>query len=127
MSASRLLELELLRVFVAAADRGGFSRAAKALHRTQSAVSMQMKRLEDCVGAPLFARHGRNVRLTNEGEALMGYARRLLAISDEALCHVSKRESAGTVRVGSLDDYATRVLPRMLIQFARANPNVRIE
>jgi DNA-binding transcriptional LysR family regulator len=126
MSAPRLLELDLLKVFVAAADHGGFSRAAKTLHRTQSAVSMQMKRLEDCVGTPLFARQGRSVRLTGEGEALMDYARRLLAMSDEALCHVSKRESAGTVRVGSLDDYATRVLPRMLIQFARANPNVRI-
>jgi len=123
-----MLELNLLRVLVAVAERGGFTHAARALHRTQSAVSMQMKRLEHAAGVPLFVRRGRVIRLNRDGEALIGYARRMLTLGDEALGALSKSDCVGTVRVGSSDDhYATRVLPRMLTQFLRAHRGVRVE
>lgn len=110
-----------------AVDRGGFSRAAAALHRTQSAVSMQIQRLEKATGTALFARHGRNIRLTREGEALLGYARRMLALGEEALGAVSKNAYAGVVRVGVLEDYATRVMPKILARFWDAYPDVQVE
>lgn len=114
-------------MLVTIAERGGFSRAATALHRTQSAVSMQMQRLERAAGTALFARRGRTVRLTREGEALVGYARRMLTLGDEALGAISKSECAGTVRIGSLDDYATRVMPAILAKFWSAYPDVQVE
>jgi DNA-binding transcriptional LysR family regulator len=123
-----MLELDLLKVLVTVAERGGFTHAARALHRTQSAVSMQMKRLEQAVGVPLFVRRGRVIQLNRDGEALMGYARRMLILGDEALGAVSKADCVGTVRIGSADDhYTTRVLPRMLTQFLRAHRDVRVE
>ena len=80
------IDTELLRSFVAIADTGGFTRAAETVNRTQSAVSMQMKRLEeDVVQRPLFERDGRQVRLTPEGQVLLGYARRILKLHGEVL------------------------------------------
>jgi DNA-binding transcriptional LysR family regulator len=124
---SPVLDLDLLRVFVTAAERGGFTRAARSLHRTQSAVSAQVKRLEDAVGAELFLRGSREVRLTPAGERLIGHARRLLALGDEALALVATQGEAGTVRLGCVDDYATRILPGLLAGFWRANPGVLVE
>ena len=122
-----LLETDLLKVFVAVAERGGFTRAAAALNRTQSAVSMQIKRLEDGVGAALFQRHGRQVRLSSAGESLIGYARRMLALNDEAVGAVRQHEIAGTVRLGCIDDYATRVMPSILAKFWAEHPSVLVE
>lgn len=86
MSASPCIDTELLRSFVAIADNGGFTRAAEVLNRTQSAISMQMKRLgEDVIRRALFERNGRQVRLTPEGQVLLGYARRILKLQGEAL------------------------------------------
>ena len=79
------LDLDLLRTLVVIADTGSFNRAARAVFRTPSAVSMQMKKLEDQVGRPLFAKDGRTVALTPDGEALVGYGRRILKLADEAL------------------------------------------
>jgi len=121
------LELDLLKVFVTAVERGGFSRAAVALHRTQSAVSMQIQRLEKTTGTALFARQGRTVRLTREGEALLGYARRILTLGDEALGAIAKSECVGAVRLGVLEDYATRVMPKILAKFWSAYPFVQVE
>jgi DNA-binding transcriptional LysR family regulator len=121
------LELDLLKVFVTAVERGGFSRAAAALHRTQSAVSMQIQRLEKAIGTSLFARQGRNIKLTREGEALLGYARRMLALGEEALGAVSKNAFTGVVRIGVLEDYATRVMPKILAKFWEAYPQVQVE
>jgi DNA-binding transcriptional LysR family regulator len=122
------LELDLLKVLVTIAERGGFTHAARALHRTQSAVSMQMKRLENAVGVPLFVRRGRTIQVNRDGEALIGYARRMLALGDEALGAVAKTDCAGTVRMGSADDhYTTRVLPRMLTRFLRTHRHARVE
>lgn len=122
-----LLETDLLKVFVAVADRGGFTRAAIALNRTQSAISMQIKRLEDGLGATLFQRDGRRVRLSAAGESLIGYARRMLALNDEAVGAVQQREMAGVVRLGCIEDYASRILPVILTRFWKDHPNVLVE
>ncbi|HXH02427.1 MAG TPA: LysR substrate-binding domain-containing protein, partial [Candidatus Competibacteraceae bacterium] len=122
------IEHDLLRTFVAIADQGGFTRAAEAVNRTQSAVSMQMKRLEeDIVQRPLFERDGRGVRLTGEGELLLGYARRILRLHDEALGVLRQPDMVGTVRIGIPDDYVMPFLPNILTRFTRAYPLVQVE
>jgi DNA-binding transcriptional LysR family regulator len=120
------LDIDLLRTFVAIADSGSFTRAADTVHRTQSAVSMQVKRLEEVVGKPVFHRDGRRVRLTAGGEALLGYARRILRLHEEAAATLSQPELVGTVRVGTPDDYVMRFLPSILARFAQAYPRVQV-
>lgn len=126
MNNSLQLPLDLLRTFVAAADSRSFTRAGKAVSRTQSAVSMQVKRLEDLAGQPLFARGGRDVALTPEGEALLPYARRILRLHDEAVSALARPEMAGLVRLGSPDDFAARFLPPILARFAQTFPRVQV-
>ena len=94
MSAN--LDSDLLRTFVAIADSGSFTGAAKMVHRTQSAVSMQIKRLEETIGSELFIRAGRSVSLTTDGEALLGYARRILRLQDQALARLAEPTMAGS-------------------------------
>jgi DNA-binding transcriptional LysR family regulator len=122
-----MLDHDLLRAFVAVAERGGFTRAAAMLGRTQSAVSMQMQRLEAQSGRRLLDRRGRRVELTAEGERLLGYARRILQLQDEVLLALATSGVSGVVRVGSIDDYATRVLPPILAAFAERYPAVQVE
>ncbi|HIQ52551.1 MAG TPA: LysR family transcriptional regulator, partial [Pseudomonas pachastrellae] len=94
------IDSELLRTFTVIADQGGFTRAADQLNRTQSAVSMQMKRLEeDVIQRPLFSREGRQVHLTAEGEMLLGYARRILRLQGEALNSLRTPDMVGLVRI----------------------------
>ncbi len=124
------LTLDALRTFEAAARSGSFTEAAKRIHRTQSAVSMQIKKLEDELGAPLFARQGRGVVLTALGEALLPYAARLSALHRETVQTVgafSQTPLAGTVRLGCPEDYASLHLPRVLASFATDHPDVRVE
>ena len=121
------LDPELLRTFVAFADTGSFTRAARLVDRTQSAVSMQMKRLEEIVGRPLFDREGRQLTLSHDGHQLVGYARRMLMLHDEALSRFASPAVSGTVRVGTPDDYAASVLPLILSRFAEAYPLVHLE
>lgn len=117
----------LWRSLVAVADSGGFTRAARRLNRTQSAISMQIKRLEGATGLTLFQR-GRNAALlTRDGEGMLVYARRILALQDEALNDIAGRRVAGLVRLGTMDDYATAVLPPLLARFGREFPQVDIE
>ncbi|MGE4193341.1 MAG: LysR substrate-binding domain-containing protein [Pseudodesulfovibrio sp.] len=118
---------DLLRTFVAAADSGSFTRAAPLVHRTQSAVSMQMKRLETDLGRELFRREGRGVALTTEGDVLYRYARRLLDLHDEALVAIGTPRMHGVVRCGAPEDYATRYLPGALQRFAAAHPRVQVD
>ena len=119
------IDTELLRSFVAIADTGGFTRAAETVNRTQSAVSMQMKRLEeDVVQRPLFERNGRQVRLTPEGQVLLGYARRILKLHGEVLNTLREPHMVGAVRIGTPDDYVMRFLPEILSRFAQAYPLV---
>jgi len=122
----------LWRSLVAVADHGGFTRAARRLNRTQSAVSMQIRRLEDATGLTLFQRGNAEVRLTRDGEGMLSYARRILALQDEALSAMAAddkagRRVAGLVRLGTMDDYATTFLPPLLARFRAAHPEVDIE
>jgi DNA-binding transcriptional LysR family regulator len=121
------LDLDLLRTLVVIADTGSFNRAARAVFRTPSAVSMQMKKLEDQVGRPLFAKDGRTVALTPDGEALVGYGKRILKLADEALQRFRAPEIEGTIRLGAPDDYAGRFLPEILARFAASHPNVEVD
>ncbi len=123
---SALLDVDQLRTFIAIADAGSFTRAADAVHRTQSAVSMQMKKLEERLGKPIFERDGRYSRLTEDGERLLDYARRIVKLNVEALSSFSDAELAGRVRLGLPDDYADRYLPEILARFSRSNPRVEV-
>ncbi|PTQ74061.1 LysR substrate-binding domain-containing protein [Pseudomonas sp. GV071] len=128
MSSYVGIDSELLRTFVAIADLGGFTRAAEAVNRTQSAVSMQMKRLEeDVVQRALFEREGRQVRLTAEGQVLLGYARRILKLHGEVINTLREPHMVGSVRIGTPDDYVMRFLPGILSRFAQAYPMVQVE
>src|SRR5258708_3265983 len=85
-----------------------------------------MRRMEGRMGKPIFARDGRNSRLTEEGERLLGYARRMVRLSDETLAAFDETELSGSVRLGTPDDYADRFLPEILARFARSNPRVEV-
>jgi DNA-binding transcriptional LysR family regulator len=122
------IDTELLRTFVAIADSGGFTRAAEVVNRTQSAVSMQMKRLEeDVLQRTVFERDGRQVRLTAEGQILLGYARRILKLHGEVMNTLRQPHMVGSVRIGTPDDYVMRFLPGILSRFAQAYPLVQVE
>ncbi len=122
------IDSELLRTFVAIADHGGFTRAAQILNRSQSAVSMQMKRLEeDVLERSLFFKDGRQLGLTAEGELLLGYARRILKLQSEVINSLREPHMVGSVRVGTPDDYVMRFLPSVLARFAQTYPMVQVE
>lgn len=117
-------DLDLLRSFAAVADCGGFTRAAERLGRTQSTVSLQIKRLEDGLGKRLFERGGRDLAITPEGEILLGYARRMLHVAEEARLRLAAGGASDTVRLGTPEDFATVHLADVLSRFARAHPQV---
>jgi DNA-binding transcriptional LysR family regulator len=121
------LDIDLLKTFLAIADTGNFTRAAEEVNKTQSAVSMQMKRLEELVGRPLFARDGRASRLTADGDRMIEYARRITQINDEAVSAFTKPELSGRLRFGTPDDYADRFLPEILARFSRTHPLVTVD
>jgi DNA-binding transcriptional LysR family regulator len=121
------IEPDLLQTFVAIADGGSFTDAAKRVHRTQSAVSMQIKRLEELLGRPVFVRDGRSVSLTRDGETLLGHARRILKAHQEALAAFVQSELQGTVRLGTVDEYAVAFLPAILARFAETHPLVHVD
>lgn len=121
------LDLDQLRTFVAVVDTGSFTRAADEVHKTQSAVSMQIRRLEERLGVELFERGGRAVRLSDEGAKLLTYARRMLRLSQDVLCAFDEDTIEGTVRIGLPDDYAERFLPEIMARFARSNPRVELQ
>ena len=121
------LDIPLLRTLLAVVDSGSFTQAAAQVHRTQSAVSMQIKRLEEVVGRSLFERTGRRSALTREGQALAEYARRILQLHDEALTTISEPEISGAVRLGVPDDYISGFLPPVLSAFAESYPLVEVE
>jgi len=128
MSAFPSIDTEVLRTFVAMADQGGFTRAGEMVNRTQSAVSMQMKRLEeDVLQRQLFQRDGRQVKLTAEGQVLLGYARRILKLHSEVFNTLREPHMIGTVRIGTPDDYVMRFLPGILRRFAQSYPLIQIE
>ncbi len=123
---SALLDVDQLKTFIAIADAGSFTRAGESVHKTQSAVSMQMKKLEERLGKPIFEREGRASKLTEEGERLLDYARRIIKLNIEALASFADAELAGRVRLGLPDDYADRYLPEILARFSQSNPRVEV-
>lgn len=121
------LDPEQLKAFVAVADQRSFTRAAVRLNRTQSAVSMQIKRLENRLGATLFQRTKANVELSPEGEGLLGYARRILALNDEAVARLREHKVEGVVRLGVMDDYGGSILPPLLASFMAGYPRIHVQ
>lgn len=124
---TRTLDLDLLRTFVTIADTGGFTRAGDQLGRTQSAISLQVKRLEDMIGRTVFERSSRALRLTTDGERLLSHARQMLRLNDEALADMLEPDVAGLVRLGVPEDFATVHLPTVLAAFTAAHPRVELE
>lgn len=122
-----LLDNDVLRTFVAIADTGNFSTAAEVVLRTPSAVSMQIKKLEEQLKTTLFLRDARSVSLTQHGEMLLTYARRMLALSNEAVSRFVMPDLAGIVRLGAPDDIAERLLPRILKDFADTFPGIMVD
>ncbi|MCB4824033.1 LysR family transcriptional regulator [Roseicella aerolata] len=121
------LDLDLLRCFVTVAERGGFTAAGQALGLTQSAVSLKVKRLEDLVQRRVFERTSRAIALTRDGETLLAYARRILALNDEAVRRLVAPPVAGRFRLGVADHFVPRNLAPLLARFARTWPEVRLE
>lgn len=120
-------DLDVLRTFVTGVELGSFAKAAIRLGRSPSAVSLHLRRLEDQAGRPLLRKQGRGLVPTDTGEMLLGYARRLLALNDEAMEGVRKEAVVGAVRLGLPQDFAEGILPPILARFTAAHPGVRVE
>lgn len=121
------LDLDQLQSFCAIADCGSFTEAARRVNKTQSAVSMQIKRLEERLGRPLLSREGRSVSLTNHGDILYARARRMLRINAEIMDLFSDGDLSGTIHFGVPDDYAVRLLPVILSSFQRTHPKIVVD
>lgn len=122
----RNLDVTTLRSFVAVADSGGVTRAAGFLHLTQSAVSMQLKRLEEMLGLALLDRTGRTIALTAAGEQLLTYARRMVALNDEVISRLTDQEFEGEIRLGVPHDIVYPAIPQVLKQFSALYPRVNV-
>jgi DNA-binding transcriptional LysR family regulator len=122
----RNLDITTLRSFVAVADTGGVTRAAGFLHLTQSAVSMQLKRLEELLGLELLDRSGRTIALTASGDQLLAYARRMVALNDEVIGRLTHQAFEGEVVLGVPHDIVYPVIPRVLQRFNAAYPRVKV-
>jgi len=122
-----LLDLDALRILVAIADTGNFSAAAASVHRTPSAVSMQVKKMEELIGRPLFQRDSRSVKATSDGELVVQHGRRMLALNQELMVKFIEPDLTGVVRLGAPDDTAERLLPDMLRRFASSHCGVAVD
>ncbi len=120
------LDLDLVRAFLAVAEARSFTRAGERLGRTQSAISLQIRRLEDQVGQALLSRNPRHVALTEQGEAFLPQARRLLRLNDEILAGLKADDVEGQVRLGAPEDFATLHLPGVLAAFGRSHPKISL-
>ena len=121
-----MLDIDQLRTFIAITETGSFTKAAEVVNKTQSAVSMQMKRLEERLERPIFSREGRASKLTEDGQRLLDYARRIVKLNVETLAAFSDGELSGRVRLGVPDDYADRYLPEIMARFSRSYPAVEL-
>jgi DNA-binding transcriptional LysR family regulator len=110
----RNVPTELLRAFVTVIDLKGYTRAGERLGRSQPAISLQIKRLQDLLGVPLFERDGTGSTLTEQGQLVANYARRMLALNDELVVKLSRKTLGGRIRIGMPNDYADHFLPRLL-------------
>jgi DNA-binding transcriptional LysR family regulator len=125
--ATRNLDIDLLRSFAAVADSGSFTAAGELVARTQSAVSLQVKRLEESVGQKVFERTSRSLALTQAGESLLGYARRILELNDESVRRIAEPPVSGVIRLGITEYFVPAELPRILSRFAITYPGVQLE
>ena len=124
---ARNLDVALLRTLIAVSELGSFARAAARIGRSESAVSLQLKKLEAQIGRPLFHRAGRGVALTDAGDVLLTYGRRLVELNDETLAAAAGASIAGAVRLGVPQDFADIWLPATLVRFTRTHPGIRVE
>lgn len=120
-------DLDVLRSFATGIELGSFARAADRLGRSTSAISAQLKKLEEQAGTPIFRKAGRGLGLTEAGETMLAYARRLLDLNDEAAAALHGLDLEGWIRLGLQEDFGDTLLPAVLGRFARAHPKVRIE
>lgn len=120
-------DIDALRTIVAGAELGSFARAAVQLGRSQSAVSMQLKRLEEQAGRPLFRRNGRSLVPTEAGDALLTYARRIIELHDEAAATLGSTAAAASVRMGLPQDFFEDVMPEAIARFSRQRAGVHVE
>src|SRR6202021_3458956 len=123
---SSMLDTDQLRSFLAIVDSGSFTRAAERVHKTQSAVSMHIRRLEEQLGCALFVKQGRGARLTDEGEKLIEFARRIVQVEAGAFAALSRKGLRGRARLGIPDDYAESFLADILTRFNHGHPLVEI-
>ena len=126
LARSQNIDLELLRTFIAVVDNGSITRASKQIHRTQSAISMQIKRLEEQLGQILFDRSGRQLILTYRGKSLVAYARRLLNLHDEAINKLTNDEQKSHITIGCPDDYSATLLPKLMSVLYKKNAKLHI-
>ena len=115
-----------LKSFISIAETGTFSHAADTVGRTQSALSLQIKKLEDGLGCQLFDRSGRKVKLTDQGEIFLGYAKRIIQLQWEAFSRLNEPDVQGEIRLGTPEDFATHYLPDVLSTFRQHHPRVQL-
>jgi DNA-binding transcriptional LysR family regulator len=120
------LDLEALRTFAVIVEQGSFAAAAEGVRRTQPAITQRIQKLEQSVGRPIFTKVGRSKRLTEDGLRLYEYARRLLALHDEACEALTSTPVTGNIRLGAPDDVTDTILPNLLARFSSLYPRVRI-
>lgn len=121
------LPTDLLRTFVSVAELGGFSKAGAQIGRSQPAVSLQIKRLEDIVDAELLSRNGRQLHVTEKGEMLLSYARQILKLNDQAMSSLTQPKVTGHIRLGIPNEFAISFLPGILGKFSNAHPEISLE
>jgi DNA-binding transcriptional LysR family regulator len=124
-----MFDLELLHTFVCVVDAGGFTKAGERVNRTQSTVSQQIRKLEEQLGRPLLLRQraSKHIELTEDGERLMGYARRLVALSVEAHSVLCRSDDTGVVKLGVPEDFDVQRLMSLLSGFAQRYPRIRLD
>ncbi|NJN45429.1 MAG: LysR family transcriptional regulator [Candidatus Competibacteraceae bacterium] len=120
------IDTSLLRTFVVLAETRSFTKTAERIGRTQSATSMQIRKLEDLIGAPLFKRDNRNVEVTAAGERLLGNARHIVGLCEALLLRFRETEVEGEVRFGAPEDYTTHYLPDILADFMASHPRIML-
>ncbi|PWJ86274.1 DNA-binding transcriptional LysR family regulator [Pseudaminobacter salicylatoxidans] len=120
-------QTDLLRTFVSVIDLGAYTKAGDVLGRTQPAISLQIRRLEDLVGAPVIKQVGRTLMLTGEGEMLLSYAREILRLNDEAASYFNRAKISGVLRVGLPNDYAVAFLQGVITEYTRRHSEISLE
>lgn len=121
------LPTDLLRTFIAVVELGGHSKAGALLGRSQPAISLQIRRLEEIVRAPLLSQEGRTIQPTSTGEALLSYAREMIRINDEAVSYFHRSDKTGVLRIGLPTDYSVAFLQRAITTFSQEHPDVELE